>query len=50
MQKLDHVGLGLEVGEQRANALEVLGGVHVAEQIGLAANDELVARSSGAGP
>ncbi len=49
MQKLDHVGLGLEVGEQRANA-SILRGVHVADKVGLPANDQLVAQSPAARP
>src|ERR1700722_3460693 len=48
MQELDHVGLGLEVGEQGANALKVVRSAHIAEQVRLAPNDQLVARSASA--
>src|ERR1700722_9559986 len=50
MQKLDHVGFGLEVREQSANALEVLRSVDVAKKVGLPANDQLVARFPAPGP
>src|SRR5215831_9551676 len=39
-QELDEVALGLEVGKELANALQVLQAVDVFEQVGLAANDQ----------
>src|SRR6202041_422241 len=50
VQEQHHVGLGLHVSEQRTNALKVVRGAHVAEEVRLPANDQLVARSASAGP
>ena len=43
VQEVDHLGLGLEVGEQQADALEVLVGAQLADEMGLAAHDQLFA-------
>ena len=49
-QQLDQVALGLEVGEQLADALEVLEAVDVLQQIGLAAHDQALVVAERAGP
>ena len=40
-EEVDHVGLGLEIGEEQADALEILGRAEVLEEVGLAAYDQL---------
>ena len=41
VEQVDHVLLGLEIGEQQPDALEVLERREVLEQVGLAAHDQL---------
>ena len=50
MKKVDDVGLRLQIGEQQANAFEVQRFVRRSDQIGLPANDQLLAPFRRAGP
>ena len=50
VQQIDDVGLGLQVREEGSDPFQILCRPNVPKQIGLAANDELVARLRRAGP
>ena len=50
VEQFDDVGLGLEVGEQQPDALEVAERRQVLEQVRLAADDQLTARALQSGP
>ncbi len=50
-EQLDQLALRLDIVEQQADALEILGGAHILEQIGLAADDQrLRPAAAAAGP
>src|SRR5215470_996282 len=49
-QQLDEVPLGLKVGKELANALQVFQAIDVFEQVGLPAHDQALLLVQGAGP